>query len=171
MWLDADNNANRPAAVKILSRPEYVGADYNVIANSMTGTFEYEKGDKRPVPDFNVFFRYFATYPYYSDAVWYLSQMRRWGQIAEAKPDTWYADVAKQVYLPDVYLKAAKMLVDEGKAKKDDFPWTSDGYRAPQSEFIDGIVFDGRKPNDYLKKFPIGLKDDQRVDGTKVVGG
>jgi nitrate/nitrite transport system substrate-binding protein len=171
MWLDADNNANRPEAVKILSRPEYVGADYNVIANSMTGTFEYEKGDKRPVPDFNVFFRYFATYPFYSDAVWYLSQMRRWGQIAEAKPDTWYADVAKQVYLPDVYLKAAKMLVDEGKAKKDDFPWTSDGYRAPQSEFIDSIVFDGRKPNDYLKKFPIGLKDDQRVDGTKIVGG
>lgn len=171
MWLDADNNANRPEAVKILSRPEYVGADYNVIANSMTGTFEYEKGDKRPVPDFNVFFRYFATYPYYSDAVWYLSQMRRWGQIAEAKPDTWYADVAKQVYLPDVYLKAAKMLVDEGKAKQQDFPWTSDGYRAPQSEFIDNIVFDGRKPNDYLKKFPIGLKNDQRVDGTKVVGG
>ena len=27
----------------------------------MTGTFEYEKGDKRAVPDFNVFFRYYAT--------------------------------------------------------------------------------------------------------------
>ena len=37
-----------------------------VIANSMTGTFEYERGDKRAVPDFNVFFRYFATYPYYT---------------------------------------------------------------------------------------------------------
>ncbi|MDT8386590.1 MAG: CmpA/NrtA family ABC transporter substrate-binding protein [Thiogranum sp.] len=48
-WLDADNNANRPEAVKILSRPEYVGADYEVIANSMTGTFEYEKGDRREV--------------------------------------------------------------------------------------------------------------------------
>lgn len=42
-------------ASKMLSRPEYVGADYEVIANSMTGTFEYEKGDKRDVPDFNVF--------------------------------------------------------------------------------------------------------------------
>ncbi|MGE3156054.1 MAG: CmpA/NrtA family ABC transporter substrate-binding protein, partial [Xanthobacteraceae bacterium] len=72
MWLDADNNKNRPAAVKILAKSEYVGADYDVIAASMTGTFEYEKGDKRPVPDFNVFFRYFATHPYYSDAIWYL---------------------------------------------------------------------------------------------------
>jgi nitrate/nitrite transport system substrate-binding protein len=171
IWLDQNNNANRPEAVKILAKSQYVGADANVIANSMTGTFEYEKGDKRPVPDFNVFFRYFATYPYYSDAVWYLSQMRRWGQIAEAKPDSWYDQVAKSVYRPDIYLKAAKMLVEEGKAKKDDFPWGADGYRAPQTEFIDGIVYDGRKPNDYLKKFPIGLKGDQKVDGTKVVGG
>ena len=105
-----------------------------VIANRMTGTFEYEKGDKRAVPDFNVFFRYYATYPYYSDAIWYLTQMRRWGQIAEAKPDAWYAETAKKVYRPDIYLKAAKLLVDEGKAKKEDFPWDSDGYaRRPAS--------------------------------------
>jgi nitrate/nitrite transport system substrate-binding protein len=169
MWLDANNNANRPAAVKILAKPEYVGADYNVIANSMTGTFEYEKGDKRAVPDFNVFFRYFATYPYYSDAVWYLSQMRRWGQIPQAKPDSWYADVAKQVYRPDIYLEAAKLLVAEGKAKKEDFPWGSDGYREPTSEFIDGKSFDGRKPNAYIDEATIGLKGKQRVEGVKVV--
>lgn len=95
-WLDENNNANRPEAVKILSRPNYVGADYDVIANSMTGTFEYEKGDKREIPDFNVFFRHHATYPYYSDAIWYLTQMRRWGQISESKPDSWYMDIAKK---------------------------------------------------------------------------
>ena len=169
-WLDENNNANRAEAVKILSKPEYVGADAKVIANSMTGTFEYEKGDKREVPDFNVFFRYFATYPFYSDAVWYLTQMRRWGQIGDAKPDAWYADTAKKVYRPDIYLKAAKMLVDEGKAKKADFPWDSSGYRAPTNEFIDGVTFDGTKPNDYLKLFPIGLKENQKIDGNKVSG-
>ncbi len=163
MWLDENGNANRMEAVKIISRPEYVGADPEVIANSMTGTFEYEKGDKRPVPDFNVFFRYNATYPYYSDAVWYLTQMRRWGQIPEYKADAWYAETAKKVYRPDVYLEAARALVSEGKAKEADFPWKSDGYRAPQNEFIDGMVFDGRKPNAYLEKFPIGLKGKQTV--------
>jgi nitrate/nitrite transport system substrate-binding protein len=70
MWLDANGNANRLEAVQILSRPEYIGAEGQVIAKTMTGTFEYEKGDTRAIPDFNVFFRYFATYPYYSDAVW-----------------------------------------------------------------------------------------------------
>lgn len=170
-WLDENNNANRPEAVKILSKPEFVGADAKVIANSMTGEFEFEKGDKRPAPDFNVFFRYYATYPYYSDAVWYLTQMRRWGQIAEAKPDSWYADVAKKVYKPEIYLKAAELLVKEGKAKKEDFPWTSDGYRDPTNEFIDGVTYDGRKPNDYLKQFPIGLKGEQKVVGGAVAGG
>ncbi|PHS78310.1 MAG: nitrate ABC transporter substrate-binding protein [Rhodospirillaceae bacterium] len=168
-WLDENNNANRTEAVEILSRSEYVGADADVIANSMTGTFEYEKGDKREVPDFNVFFRHFATYPYQSDAVWYLSQMRRWGQIAEPKSDAWYKEIAAKVYRPDVYLQAAQMLVDEGKSKKEDFPWTSNGYRAPVSDFIDGVTYDGTKPNAYLESFPIGLKGTQIVEGNEIL--
>ncbi|MBB6343154.1 nitrate/nitrite transport system substrate-binding protein [Pseudomonas fluvialis] len=156
-WLDEDNNKNRMEAVEILSRPEYVGADAKVIANSMTGTFEYEKGDKREVPDFNVFFRYNATYPYYSDAIWYLTQMRRWGQIAEPKSDAWYADVAKQVYRPDIYRTAADELIAEGKASASEFPAPSEtGYRAPTAEFIDGVTYDGSKPNAYLSSFKIG---------------
>ena len=160
-WLDENDNANRPEAVKILSQPNYVGADYDVIANSMTGTFEYEKGDKRPVPDFNVFFRYNATYPYYSDAIWYLTQMRRWGQISESKPDSWYMDVAKKVYRPDIYAQAAKSLIAEGKIAADEFPdfATEEGFKPPQKGFIDNITYDGRKPNEYLAKFPIGLKE------------
>jgi nitrate/nitrite transport system substrate-binding protein len=169
IWLDADDNANRAEAVQMLARSEYVGADAEVIANSMTGTFEYERGDKRPVPDFNVFFRYFATYPYYSDAVWYLTQMRRWGQIPEQKADQWYDEIVKSVYLPEVYLEAARLLVDEGLADEADFPFGTDGYREPQSEFIDEVVFDARHPNAYLERFPIGLKGDQRVEGNEVL--
>src|SRR3546814_338583 len=97
IWLDADNGKNRPEAVKILARPNYVGADENVIANSMTGTFTFAPGDTRPAPDFNIFFRNNAGYPFYSDAIWYLTQMRRWGQIPEAKADQWYFDTAKSV--------------------------------------------------------------------------
>lgn len=167
-WLDENNNANRKEAVKILSQPNYVGADYEVIANSMTGTFEYEKGDKREVPDFNVFYRYYATYPFYSDAVWYLTQMRRWGQIAEDKPDSWYDETAKKVYKPDIYIKAAQLLIDEGLVDKKDFPFPTDGYREPQKEFIDDITFDGRKPNEYLAKFPIGLKQGDVVTSAGV---
>ena len=164
-WLDENNNANRPAAVKILSQSNYVGADYDVIANSMTGTFEYEKGDKREVPDFNVFFRYNATYPYYSDAIWYLTQMRRWGQISETKPDSWYVDMAKKVYRPDIYAVAAQSLIKEGLVKAKDFPdfATETGFKPPQSEFIDGVTFDGTKPNAYIDSFKIGLKTGDKL--------
>ncbi|WP_299632217.1 CmpA/NrtA family ABC transporter substrate-binding protein [uncultured Roseobacter sp.] len=172
IWLDENDNANRPEAVEILSRSEYVGADYDVIANSMTGTFEFEKGDKREIPDFNVFFRYNATYPYYSDAIWYLTQMRRWGQIAEAKSDEWFVETAKEVYRPDIYLQAARMLVDEGMAKEADFPWDSDGFKAPTpaEDIIDGIAYDGRTPNAYLDSLPIGLKGEQVIVGNEVQG-
>jgi nitrate/nitrite transport system substrate-binding protein len=156
-WLDA-SPANRKQAVATLARPEYVGADAGVIANSMTGTFEYAKGDKRPAPDFNVFFRDFATYPYYSDAVWFLTQMRRWGQIPEAKPDSWYHEAAKRVYRPDVWREAAMRLVAEGKLRAADIPQT-DGFAPLDRAFIDGIAYDGRTPNAYLRSLAIGLKD------------
>ena len=170
MWLDENDNANRMEAVEILSYPEYVGADVETIAASMTGTFEYEPGDVRDVPDFNVFFRYNATYPYYSDAVWYLTQMRRWGQIAEPRTDEWYHEVAAKVYRPDIYLDAARSLVEDGLADEADFPWDSDGFRDPVDTLIDGIPYDGRFPNAYIDSFPIGLKGEQLVIDGEVQG-
>jgi len=125
-WLD--NPGNRAKAVGILSMSDYVGADSIVIANSMTGTFEFEKGDKRELPDFNVFYKYNATYPFYSDAVWFLTQMRRWGQISEPKSDEWYQQTAAKVYRPDIWKKAAELLVAEGKIPAEDIPAT-DGYK------------------------------------------
>lgn len=164
-WLDAESNKNRPAAVKILSKPNYVGADYKVIANSMTGTFEYEKGDKRSEPDFNVFFRYNATYPYYSDAIWYMTQMRRWGQISEQKSDDWYKDMAKKVYRPDIYKKAVEELIADGTFQQSEFSevFATDGFRGVQDDFMDGIPYDGSKPNDYIDSMKIGLKADKKL--------
>lgn len=171
IWLDENKNVNRVKAVEMLAKSEYVGADKAVLANSMTGTFEFEAGDRRPVPDFNVFFRYFATYPYYSDAIWYLTQMRRWGQIGEFKPDAWYLDTAKSVYRPDLYLKAAELLITEGKANKADFPFGSDGFREPTAQNIDALAYDGKKPNAYIDSLGIGLKGRQRLEGATITDG
>ncbi|WP_228152604.1 MULTISPECIES: CmpA/NrtA family ABC transporter substrate-binding protein [Marinobacter] len=159
-WLDQNNNANREQAVAILARPSYVGADAEVIANSMTGTFEYQKGDVREVPDFNVFFRYHATYPYPSDAIWYLSQMRRWGQIPEARPDSWYLATAARVYRGDIYQQAAQSLIRDGILAASDFPdFTAENFERPhQGGLIDGVPFTPRTPNAYIDSFAIGLK-------------
>ena len=163
-WLDetdADGTlVNRQEAAKILSMKDYVGADEDVIDNSMTGTFVFQKTDVREMPDFNVFFKYYASYPHYSDCIWFLTQMRRWGQITEAKPASWYADTAKEIYKPEIYRKAAELLIAEGKAKPEDFPEDSyDGYREVTTDFIDGKRYDAEDPIGYINSFAIGNKD------------
>jgi nitrate/nitrite transport system substrate-binding protein len=152
-WLD--DPENRKEAARILSKSAYVDGEKNVVDNSMLGTFEFEKGDIRSAPDFNIFFRHNATYPFYSDGIWYLTQMRRWGQIEEPKPDSWYHELVKDVYRPDIWEKAARLLLEEGFLEKRDIPQT-DGYRPPSSDFIDNKLYDGKKPLEYIKSFSIG---------------
>ncbi|WP_318312647.1 CmpA/NrtA family ABC transporter substrate-binding protein [Flagellimonas crocea] len=156
-WLDEPGN--RAEAVKILSLPQYVGADEVVLANSMTGTFEFEKGDKRAMPDFNVFFKYNATYPFYSDGIWFLTQMRRWGQIPDPKPAAWYEETIKDIYRPDIWKKAAEALVTEGHLSSGDIPST-DGYKPATTDFIDGKTYDAKDPIGYINSFKIGNKED-----------
>jgi nitrate/nitrite transport system substrate-binding protein len=60
------------------------------------------------------------------------------------------------------------MLVDEKKIGKADVPWESDGYKPATKEFIDGIEYDGRKPNAYIDQFAIGLKGKQKIEGGDV---
>ena len=162
-WLDATDAdgrfLHRDEAVRILAQPNYVGADYDVIKNSMTGTFTFQKTDIQAMPDFNVFFKYHATYPWYSDGIWFLTQMRRWGQITEAKPASWYLETVKEIYLPTVYLAAAKQLLDEHQIDSGDVPWETDGFKPVTTDFIDGNVYDAHDPVGYLNSFKIGNKD------------
>ena len=166
-WLDADDGKNRAEAVTILSQSNYVGADQDVIAASMTGKFTFEAGDTREAKGFNIFFDKYAGYPFYSDAIWTLTQMRRWGQIPTDQTDQWYFDTAKAVYRPDLYMQAAKTLVDKGTIPAGSVPET-DGFKAPQGGFIDGVTYDGKKPNAYLTSFKIGLKQGQTVTASGV---
>ncbi|MCC9627041.1 ABC transporter substrate-binding protein [Blastopirellula sp. JC732] len=164
-WLDETDAegkfVNREAAVQLLSKANYVGADVDVIRNSMTGYFYFQKSDKRELPDFNVFFKYHATYPWYSDGVWFLTQMRRWGQITEPKPAEWYDETAKKIYRPDIYREAADRLIAEGKLDRADIPADdTDGYKPATSDFIDGIPYDGHDPIAYLNSHKIGNKDE-----------
>ncbi len=156
-WLD-ESVANRDEAARILSKPEYVGADYAIVSRMLKGKFGYGEDDIRDEPDWNVFFRGHASYPYYSGGVWWLTQIRRWGQISENKPDEWYLDLVKKVYRPDLWTAAAKELVAEGKLTESEIPQTDGFKESPASDFIDGIAFDGKKPNEYLQKFSIGKK-------------
>lgn len=167
-WLDEKDESgkliNRQEACEILSKKDYVGADVDVIDNSMTGTFVFQETDVRPMPEFNVFFDGYASFPHYSDCIWFLTQMRRWGQITDSKPASWYAEMAKEIYKPAIYRKAADMLISEGKVDASEFPAPDyDGYRAATTDFIDGGEYDAKAPIAYINSFEIGNKDDESL--------
>ena len=87
-WLDDADN--RVAACEMLSSGRYVNAPVDVLAQSLTGTVQFSSNEApRSASDFNVFHRYAANFPWRSHAVWFLSQMLRWGQIDHAVKFFW----------------------------------------------------------------------------------
>jgi len=160
-WMDQPDN--RLEVVEIISRKSYVNAPVDVIKMSMTGTFQYVKGEPpRPLPDFNVFYRYAATFPWRSHASWFITQMVRWGQIEEPLD---VKAAAARIYRPDIYQEAAKGLgvpyptVDAKTEGTHAGPWTLTDATKPipmgPDRFFDGMTYDPAKPAEYLKGFPV----------------
>jgi ABC-type nitrate/sulfonate/bicarbonate transport system substrate-binding protein len=160
-WMDKPEN--RMEVVKIISRKSYVNAPVDVVKMSMTGTFKYaKKEDPRPLPDFNVFYRYAATFPWYSHATWFISQMYRWGQIEKPMD---IKKAAESIYRPDIYRQAASELgmacptIDYKKEGFHKEPWTLTDATSPiemgSDAFFDGMTFDPGKLVDYIKGFKV----------------
>lgn len=160
-WMDKPEN--RMEVVKIISRKSYVNAPVDVVKMSMTGTFKYAKNEApKPLPDFNVFYRYAATFPWLSHAEWFITQMYRWGQIEKVYD---IKKVASEIYRPDLYREAAKTVgapyptIDfktEGMHDKD---WTLEQATKPivmgPDMFFDGMKYDPAKLVDYIEGFKI----------------
>ncbi len=102
-WLDAPEN--RPQAVEMLSMAHYVNAPADVIRMSLNGTFQYARTEfPKSLPNFNIFHRHAANFPWRSHALWLLAQMVRWGQIDEA-PDM--HALARRVYRTELNREVA----------------------------------------------------------------
>lgn len=93
----ADDPMIVPLMAKLLSGDRYVGVPAEVIAESLPG------GDHGA----SIFFGQAATYPWRSQARWFLSQMVRWRDLPS---DLDVAAAAGRVYRPDLYRDAAGSL-------------------------------------------------------------
>ncbi|PKO33982.1 MAG: nitrate ABC transporter substrate-binding protein [Betaproteobacteria bacterium HGW-Betaproteobacteria-7] len=83
---------NRPIMAEVLSPAAFLNQPKTVLEQVLTGKFADGLGNVQNVPtraDFDPF-------PWYSMAVWILSQMKRWGYI---KGDVNYKEIAEKVYL------------------------------------------------------------------------
>jgi len=160
-WIDQPEN--RIEVAEILAREEYVNAPADVVKMSMIGWFHYQvDAAPAPLPDFNVFFRYAATFPWRSHALWFITQMYRWGQL---RVPVDMRKLAEEVYRPDLYREAAQALglpcpaVDYETEGQHDEPWTLHDASEPMmlgpDRFLDGRIFDPLRPADYLKHFEL----------------
>lgn len=104
-WCDRDEN--RPELARLLAEPCYVGAEERLLAGPLCGQLSLGGGEVASLPEFHVFHRYAANFPWTSHAVWLLTQMLRWGQI-DAPIDVLAA--ARRVYRPDLHREAARDL-------------------------------------------------------------
>lgn len=160
-WLD--DMDNRLTAAQIISTPEYVDAPFDEIVGSLTGRNRQTGGELRvDLPDFNVFHRYAANFPWRSHAKWILSQMIRWG---EAPDDIDTRIVANQAFRPEVYCEAVKGLgvpcpsTDEKMEGVHSHAWLLKDATEPVAMgndlFMDRRVFDPTNIDGYISGFSI----------------
>ena len=171
-WLD--DPANRREACELLSHGRYVNAPVDVLEKSLTGTLQFSSDESpRAAPDYNIFHRNAANFPWRSHAVWFLSQMQRWGQVDEiAKPEA----IAESVYQPEVYRAAADTLglaspkQDYKVEGQHDSAWVLDVSGTPiemgPDRFMDGRCFEAEAYADYVAGFglPASAEPADRVE-------
>ena len=161
MWIDVAEN--RLEAAAILAQEQYVNAPLEVMKMSMTGTFQYARHlTPQPMPDFNVFHRYSANFPWISHAQWFISQMLRWGQIDQALSIN---ALASQVFRPDIYAQAAAELgvsYPETTVKEEGlheqtwrFAQSPTNITMGPDKFFDHHVFNPARAADYVYDFEI----------------
>lgn len=101
------NARNRGDLARILAEKTYVGRPREWLLPALEGELPDGSGDTKAVADFFVPFAKAATFPWKSHALWFYSQMVRWGQIQHSAE---HARIARETYRPDLYRAALKPL-------------------------------------------------------------
>jgi len=151
------NGENHEALVQILAEKAYVGRPSKWLLPALQGKLPDGDGGVKTVSDFFVPFAKAATFPWKSHALWFYSQMVRWGQVQHT---TEHAHIARETYRPDIYRAALKPLgvaLPVANAKVEGAltsatPVGSSGASlvlGPDG-FFDGSLFDPDKLNSYI---------------------
>jgi len=98
---------NKAELARLLAQPAYVGRDADLLLPALTGNLQVGGGAVKEIADFFVPNAKAATFPWKSHALWFYSQMVRWGQIAHSAD---HRRIAAETYRPDIYRSALKAL-------------------------------------------------------------
>ena len=131
---------NHAELARLLAEPRYVGAPAEILLRGLSNRLVLAPGAgaARRMPDFYVSARNAATFPWVSHALWFYSQMVRWGQIDLSEANLLQV---RAVYRPDLYQVALATTA----APIVEAPATA------TVTFFDGRVFDDRDVETYLR--------------------
>lgn len=99
--------ANHRELAEILASPSYIARPAEWMLHGLSGGLDVGGGEIHNAADFFVPFAKAATFPWKSHALWFYSQMVRWGQVAHTPEN---AAIARETYRPDLYRSALKPL-------------------------------------------------------------
>lgn len=143
------NAANHREAAKIMSGSNYLNAAPEIVMRALSGSLDVGNGELRQVPDFFVTNARAANFPWKSHALWYYSQMVRWGETEASRSG---AAIASASFRPDLFRHALQPLgvpVPQDDYKIDGLH--AEAYSAPAQDgsitlgpnlFFDGKIFD-----------------------------
>jgi two-component system, oxyanion-binding sensor len=103
-WCGVSGNSAELAA--LLAQPNYLNVPPATVLRGLSGKLDLGGGEVLTRPDFFIPFARAATFPWQSQALWFYSQMVRWGQAEHSAVN---ADKARQTYRPDLYRAALKL--------------------------------------------------------------
>jgi ABC-type nitrate/sulfonate/bicarbonate transport system substrate-binding protein len=141
----------------LMAQPEFLGLPPDMQMPVLSGQLNVGDGMLRRVEDLFVPFDKAANFPWKSHALWFYTQMVRWGQIEHSAA---HAQIARDCYRPDLYRAALKPLgvaLPGANAKvegalKTATPVGSAGASlvlGPDG-FFDGQMFDPDRIGDYM---------------------
>jgi NitT/TauT family transport system ATP-binding protein len=105
VWCGAP--ANRTELAEILAKPAYVGKPVAWMMPALSGELRVSPQTTVAVEDFFVPHAKAATFPWKSHALWFYTQLVRWGQIAHDEANE---KITRETYRPDLYRAALKPL-------------------------------------------------------------
>ena len=168
-WIDRPENQLETAHV--IAGESHLDVPVEVIES--TATQPARSGAERKSAAWS-FYRGAASFPWRSHAVWFLTQMQRWGQ-AVLPLDV--VQLARSVYRTDLYREAARDLgvslppVDAKCEGAHRGAWLLEGSTGPiameSDAFLDGREFDPDEPLTYLAGFAVAQPTQSSQDDVR----
>ncbi|WP_108663050.1 CmpA/NrtA family ABC transporter substrate-binding protein [Acuticoccus kandeliae] len=160
VWADAPQNRAELAA--ILADEALLGLDAEMLEATLHGEIAIGRGPAEPIEDYFVFDRGAASFPWRSHALWFYSQMVRWGQALYSPENSM---IAGRAFRPDIYrsafagtgitLPAANAKIEGSLAADIAAGSTTGRLILKRDGFFDGGVFDPADIETYIRSFAI----------------